>query len=63
MSLHAAYSSWLVLDLIDSKSDEAIIGAKFQEVCKAIETSAVPFKPSSYERVDLAAAAKCEAML
>jgi len=58
-SLHAAYSSWLVLDLIEPKSDEAIIGAKYQEVCKAIETSAVPFKPSSYERVDLSAAEKC----
>ncbi len=58
-SLHAAYSSWLVLDLIDLKSDEATIGAKYQELCKAIETSAVPFKPSSYERVDMSASEKC----
>jgi hypothetical protein len=58
-SLHAAYSSWLALDLIEPKSDEAAVSTKYQEVCKSIESLAVPFKPSSYERVDLAAAEKC----
>jgi hypothetical protein len=58
-SLHAAYASWLVLDLIDPKSDEGVVSSRYLEVCKAIETSAVPFKPSSYERVDLSASAKC----